>query len=429
MNRPSYAVGKILALTDLQLRSRCGDTNSNTNIVKVAQTFIGHHGNQEVVALTLTAKETPEEQRKMASTDSDHLSRLSVIIPTYNRRRFLLRNLSQWNGLSCQVLVLDGSDEPLLDDILAQFKANIHYFHLPISLSARLGKAIKLITTEYSILHGDDEYLLKSGLIDCIAALDNDPELSCVSGQCIGFRQGAGVVEGFDVYKRLRTYSLQNESAIERIIQHLGNYVPSHIYSVSRSDAWKHAFDCLSTQEIPVYAIGELQVEICLSYSGKSRSIPSLTWLRSIDEAPPIRNTKADPSLDETKKFYSWWNNVQSKDQREAFLERMSDTLIKIRPFDRGQLNQCLIEACTVYARNVQDRTQGRAMVMYRPIAPGLKYFHRLLRNVFHVKLIKRPSLMAKARNLENLGIQVDIEELEKIEKDILAFHSEKFLK
>src|SRR5574337_94950 len=95
------------------------------------------------------------------------LSKLTLVIPTYNRQRYVLRNMRYWSGSTVTVHVLDGSERPIPAEEMVGLAATINYHHLPISWLNRLGKVANLVQTEYAALLGDDEFFLPNALQAC----------------------------------------------------------------------------------------------------------------------------------------------------------------------------------------------------------------------------------------------------------------------
>ena len=57
------------------------------------------------------------------------LKDLSIVIPTYNRQQYALRNIHYWSNRGPEIHVLDGSALPVRDELLSSVGPNIHYHH------------------------------------------------------------------------------------------------------------------------------------------------------------------------------------------------------------------------------------------------------------------------------------------------------------
>jgi len=99
------------------------------------------------------------------------LSKLTIVIPTYNRQSYALRNMRYWSGRGAIVHVIDGSPVTISKDDLVGLADNIHYHHHPNSLYERFKYSLQLIRTDYSALLSDDEFFLPSASEVCINEL------------------------------------------------------------------------------------------------------------------------------------------------------------------------------------------------------------------------------------------------------------------
>lgn len=95
------------------------------------------------------------------------LSKLTVVIPSYGRHPYLLRQAAYWRQSGVTVIALDGSIKPLSIDQqkIINAEKNFSYIHMPNGICERLNYAAKLIITPYAVLLGDDDFLLKGGCV------------------------------------------------------------------------------------------------------------------------------------------------------------------------------------------------------------------------------------------------------------------------
>ena len=115
------------------------------------------------------------------------MKNLTIIIPSFNRPKDLKRQIPFWGSTDASVIILDGSDNPLLlDETLPE---NISYHHLPISLNERIAYSHSLIKTKFVVMLADDEIFLHSALNASIKFLENNPDYSSCKGLCISFRR------------------------------------------------------------------------------------------------------------------------------------------------------------------------------------------------------------------------------------------------
>ena len=53
------------------------------------------------------------------------LNKLTIIIPTYNRPHYIIRNILFWKDYDVNLIILDGSIEPLSKEVLNNISINI----------------------------------------------------------------------------------------------------------------------------------------------------------------------------------------------------------------------------------------------------------------------------------------------------------------
>jgi glycosyltransferase domain-containing protein len=366
---------------------------------------------------------------------TNQLSKLTLVIATFKRQLFAIRNMSYWSGTGVTVYVIDGSPDAISAEKLVEFSTNIHYIHLPISLFDRIKYSIDLIKTDYCAFLGDDEFYLPSALASCIGELDSQPDLVSCIGQCIGFDFTSNRVIGYSEYPLMNEYKVMQDNPIERMVAHMDPYVPSTIYSVVRTEVWKKTVKIISEKEHPAFAIGELQFELAVCYQGKSKVIKELMWLRS-NESPGIRGT--DESLKPEKTFIGWWRNSENSEERAGFLKIMGAGLATSEDQVNG-ISLGVKKALDVYvASRLNMSTFAEwlkneiSKLLPQFLISTLKKIIRTMRNIFSnssqaaSNLKEEHLLHDMAVILANTGVKVDDNELSNIEHIILNFHANK---
>jgi glycosyltransferase domain-containing protein len=354
------------------------------------------------------------------------LSKLTLIVPTFNRQDYALRNMRYWSNLRPVVHVLDGSQVAIPESKLVNFGDNIHYHHLPFSVTERLKLGVDLVATEYSMLLGDDEFFIPSALEACIKELEEHPGLVSCMGRCLGFNNSPNGVLGWPAYLEMENYAILQDDPIQRMVAHMNPYTCSTIYSVVRTPVWKKAASTFRQREFEPFNLGEIQFELAVCYQGKSRIIPTLAWLRSFENIP-IRDLDLTPR-DRNYLIEGWWLNPNKKSEHNDFLKIMSDALAGSED-QVGEVVAGLVNSIDVY---VQERlgllsTMDRMRARISPcLLEFLKRTRRALRDRFsplNKSANLKPPLSLAAYNLANQGVRVDFEELAAIESTIFAFH------
>ena len=357
------------------------------------------------------------------------LSRLTLVVPTYKRQDFALRLMDYWAGKGPEIIVLDGSPDPIAPVALAKYPQSIRYFHKPIGLYERLFASLDLIETEFVALAADDEFYIPSAAAKCIKELDHEPALVACCGRAIGFSCKSNSVMGKPVYPALADYSVDADNAEERLIQHMREYVPSLVYAVCRTDVWRKSFGYTLRNEFPFFAAGELQFEMLMSYAGKSKVTPELMWLRALGENVPTRGT--DPSLDPAKTIPDWWANSAYSDEHEKFLTIMAEgfSTFSNQSKEFNEYRKSVVKGIEVYLDCCEVHLNRSAAYLLRGIARRLvpERCKQPIKQVLYMVRLKKDfsntSLIDGAKSLEVTGVYVDYDELKNIESIIMNFH------
>jgi glycosyltransferase domain-containing protein len=357
------------------------------------------------------------------------LEDLTIVVPTYNRQRFAIRCIEFWSHTKATVIVMDGSKFSIDAEVVKEFGPNVFYNHVPENFSVRIGIAKKLIKTKYTILSGDDEFYIPSGLNSCIGELEMNQELVSCGGRCLLFGAVSKIVAGAMAYPELAKHSLCSDVPEDRILKHMSNYVPATIYSVCRAEAWCAAAAIISEKEFPVHGSMELQFELAICHQGKTKILPELVWLRSgenitIDQTSP----NSSPALNPEVKLCDWWLDPVKQTEKSEFLEIMAKNLVK---GDKKKIHNCLngIEK----AVDVYVATQARIFLSLREkIIQSLRVKLVLWLPLSLIRLIRqfmpaKQKLLDIAKELEISGVNVNFEELENICNIILEFHTKVF--
>jgi glycosyltransferase domain-containing protein len=247
------------------------------------------------------------------------LGRLSVVMPTYQRPIYALRNMRLLDRTGARIHVLDGSDEPIDPRRFADLSSRINYVHLPQSYEERLGHAAELVDTPFCVAIGDDDMHLPSGLAASIAALDADPELVAATGTALAVLRQDDNINGKLMYDALHGRAIVDDDPVQRMIEHLGHYLPSTVYAVTRTPVWRRAVQALTGKRFVPFRLGELQYEMTVAYAGKAVAVPHLMWLRSFENRSLW--------LGDDVPLAPWWEQAAASGERDEFAAYMGGAL------------------------------------------------------------------------------------------------------
>lgn len=124
------------------------------------------------------------------------LSKLTLLIPTYNRPQYLSRLLHYYAGKTSalRILILDSSAtaaQQLNAELALKLQQNLQYLSFPTTLSfaEKLHAGLQLITTPYCAFCADDDLVFIDGLCKAIEFMDNHSDYACADGIYLNFNQ------------------------------------------------------------------------------------------------------------------------------------------------------------------------------------------------------------------------------------------------
>jgi glycosyltransferase domain-containing protein len=336
------------------------------------------------------------------------LSNLTIIIPTFNRQDYALRNMSFWSSTNANIHILDGSKYEIDNSLLSKFATNINYHHYPVSFSERIAIAASFIKTKYAVLLGDDDFFLLSGLSACIYELETDPQyISCI-GRTVSFYVKKNEIHGDLEYVEMGNYAVTNNDPFHRMKYHMNPYCCSILYSVIRSDHWKKAASLVSLSNFPDLGLIELQFELAICFLGKSKVIPNLMWMRSYE----------NPSLYDGKQisFHNWWHDINYIHLKTNLISNFSKTLNYENLYQDEYFKNKTDEAYTAYVEWAKKYTSKLDLVDNRVI--------RLKHSLVKIKnRILTKNLKTKMIKFKDQGIIVNSEEVDSFIYFILKFY------
>ncbi len=179
--------------------------------------------------------------------DQRVLRKLGIVIPTYDRPGFLLRTIRYLAavGFSGTVYVGDSSSKQAGAEVQAASRTPDGEMLLKYvdcrGLNDRLtlARLAAMVETEYVAYIGDDDFLLPTGLSQCVTFLEKNPDFSAANGRAWAFRVSPdGPYGRMSVFEEYPQPELLQANAADRVEALLRNYEVT-LFSVHRSAVWK----------------------------------------------------------------------------------------------------------------------------------------------------------------------------------------------
>jgi len=282
----------------------------------------------------------------VASVDAC-LEDLTVIVPSYRRQAFLLRQIVYWMHSSVKVILLDGSPEPLPAHLLASVGAipNVSYWHLPVGFVERLDAAKRWISTPYAMLLGDDEFHLPSGLRRAVEHLQAHSEDAGCIGQSIKFfiSQDKAQIAYGSGYAHFG-YAAQAESVLDRFAHSMEHYNAATCYAVLRTDVWKDSW--ASLLKTSCKDVCEVQQALATYGAGKFATVDQIYWLRSYENV-----SVGDHNHFKNLTYQSWWEATAYADERRAVVAAIAVVIQKYAKLPAGQAESLAHQGLELFDR------------------------------------------------------------------------------
>jgi glycosyltransferase domain-containing protein len=251
------------------------------------------------------------------------LTDLTILIPTFNRNKFLLRNLDFWENFQTNIIILDASKKKIKSKILSKYKNNIIYFYNKnLSFEKRLYLGSKKIFTKYCVLLGDDEivnpWFLKKGM----KFLKKNNSFGCCIGRCVGFSKFHNHLYLWPEKQIQANHQVNQKSCLNRAKYHLSNFTPSSLYGLHRKKSFQFSTHLFDKFNFSSPYVQETLFELLSSFFGKGKVFKDLFWFRSFENFPI--NNQSNPRL---YSFYDWWNDKKNKKQKKLLLSELAKSL------------------------------------------------------------------------------------------------------
>ena len=381
----------------------------------------------------------------MKSQETAELSKLTLVMATYGRQDHAIRNMRYWSNTGVVFLVLDASPNPIENNLLKNFGNNILYVHDQSDYNERIANSFSKINTKYTQLICDDEFYPISSVISSIKELEKNEKIISCMGVCLGFEVDKKNKKIFSkrIYERLISnynYTM-NSDPFERMSGYMINYIPFLMYAMIRSETWKKAFflpikfkrekDIKNNLEkFNFFASDETQINMYLSFAGKSKVLPELYWLRSFGEHLTIRELH-DQHKEPKLTFEKWW---RTSNQRSKYLEILEDSFKETKIKINISYKEMALKCCHFFLNGGggdYSKTQLLFIKKEKSFIFLIFFYLKKLLPSFLKDYIKSLSFWRRRRLLfndevyilKNKGIKVDLNKLNEIQKIIENFH------
>ena len=354
------------------------------------------------------------------------LNEITIVIPTYERQDFILRQLIYWHGSGIKLLILDGSISPLPGKILDFVNPlkNFTYLHLVNSYEERLNKAINYIETPYVASLSDDEFFLKSSLKKLANRLDQDKNLSGCIGQSLRFNWLRDTDE-ID-YSRGYPHSgfrADHTEILERLKYGMNPYNAATAYGLLRKDVWLEGWGKI--EKYSSLYVSEIYQAFVTYVYGKYIAIDDLYWLRS-DENAPVEINNGDRQFE----FDQWWIGKDFLSEKNNFLNRLEKVILNQTESNPHEAKSILLESINSYlefSTSKLNKMRKLLTKILRIVLPHMVYHYlknRVTQNKFSKNYNSKYQWQKFLESENYLNKEKEMEEIELLVKEFTLCRS-----
>lgn len=215
---------------------------------------------------------------------------VTIIIPTFNRPRFLHRILDYYNkyGNDFKIILADSSsDENKKNnaEIISSFSGlDILYINkYPSNINPwhKFADVINYVKTKYSVFCADDDFIIPKGIKESVDFFEENPDFTVVHGRYFSFYLKTKRKVEFYWKPIYPSQSIIFSDAKNRLVEYLSNYSIPTIYGVHRTDFFKMIFQ-ESLKFTNDVRFGELLLSMLTLIYGKMKCLDILYSGREI---------------------------------------------------------------------------------------------------------------------------------------------------
>jgi len=350
-----------------------------------------------------------EARKDRTNQPCPQLAQLTIVIPSFCRQEYLLRQLAYWAYSDATIIIIDGSPTPLEVSVMDLISGvpNVQYLSDVDSYINRIRKASKLIKTPYAMCLADDDIFLMGGLCLAVDNLNQEGTVVACMGQAMAveFDNTKKLPYIFPYGDSLENYQVKHLDPAKRIRIGIDKYRSATSYAVFRTATFKEVWSrlgansCLTATEyehaITTYMLGDLATS-----SG-------VYWLRSF-ECEPV-----DSVIDGTRKtdFHAWWTQQDFREEREAFVTRLAAKLGSSASLSERDAREVILEVIgyILVGRHTGLMNESLSITAFALVGNWIKSFSSL--HLYFIKFkstglgrVLRNKIMARIRGAKTVA-------------------------
>lgn len=193
-----------------------------------------------------TEKVSKDSKLSKDAHDSSVFDKVTIIITRHYENFYLLRLLKYYRSYDfpVQILILDSSNIPInfnkQKDLLDNKKIAYKRFDHKINMVEKLAKGLSDVSTTYSVICADDDFITPKAIEECVRFLEQNPEYSVAQGlYCSHYlsysrKNQKEEIEFVWVPSEIAR-SITYDKPSERLRYHLAHYTGATFFAVHRT--------------------------------------------------------------------------------------------------------------------------------------------------------------------------------------------------
>jgi glycosyltransferase domain-containing protein len=366
----------------------------------------------------------------MMSNKTELLSKLTIVIPTYNHPLRLERAVEYWRDVPVTVHIIDGSEVSNFDHVWFDDIANISYHHIPCEIGQNgLINGFKrqvygsvLPKTEYSAVCADDDFYSVHQLASSIEFLDSDSLIDAVCGRVLTYSKlSSDKVVWWCKYLNWKDHTSARSNDLYERAFGAKNWF---LYAVCRTDLWRKYINSVYTvrgyTDHQTYAHEWLLKQL-------SSSLFRVKFLEGISTIRQV--TQVGENYVDEVPWETWLNDTRFKAQVDELIDQLARSLSLVsgnsddcvavaqRLVDEEIHNLSLHSEKKVSSRNLPWRTH---LVQKKSLPDNFTNLIARLIPAERAVGLKSYQLSLIQKLMSRWGVSFDKSELEKIEQLLL---------
>lgn len=211
------------------------------------------------------------------------MTKVDLIIPTYNRPELLKRLLAYYNNYNVDfnIIIADSSNsinKKINKKYISSFsQLKILYvdkFPEKQVSHHKFGEMIKFAKSKYCVFCPDDDFIVPNGIKQCVDFLEKNSDYSVAHGTYISFYLYKNPYGSIKFWWRFiyPFNSITSSNPSKRLASHLTDYYQV-LWAVRRTDVVKKAYEEFLKSKVNPYLFGELLPDMLTLVYGKMKKL------------------------------------------------------------------------------------------------------------------------------------------------------------